>query len=70
MKKYDVFTWEEEGVWTSHAPSVSGVYGLGSTPTASKHDLEEALGLLSKYLGEVGEALPTSRRIRTSQVRV
>jgi predicted RNase H-like HicB family nuclease len=70
MKSYDVITWEEEGIWTSHAPSVPGAYGLGETPAESKHDLEEALGTLSEYLDEIGEALPRPRKIRTSQVRV
>ena len=65
-----MLTWEEEGVWTSHAPSVPGAYGLGSTPAASKRDLEEALGLLAEYLGEIGESMPIAKRVRTSQVRV
>jgi predicted RNase H-like HicB family nuclease len=48
----DVRTWEEDGIWTSHAPSVPGAYGLG--PTAAEADLAEALELLSEHLEEVG----------------
>jgi len=70
MRTYDVLTWEEEGVWTAHSPSVPGVYGLGSTPDVADRDLKDALDTLAEYLREIGESLPRARRLRTSQVSV
>jgi len=69
-KTYDYVAWEEEGIWTSHAPSVPGVYGLGPTPKASENDLVEALELMSAYLDEVGEVLPSARKVRTGQLKI
>lgn len=62
--------WEEDGVWTAHAPSVPGVYGLGATPEASSKDLTEALELMSDYLHEVGEDMPEARSVRIGQVGI
>jgi predicted RNase H-like HicB family nuclease len=70
MKTYDVVIWKEEGVWTAHSPSVPGVYGLGSTRDIANRDLKEALALLSHYLREIGESLPRSQKLHTSQVCV
>lgn len=68
--KYDFVTWQEEGIWSSHAPAVSGVYGLGSTPEKAEQDLKEGLAALSEYLTEIGEKLPCARTVRMGQVRV
>jgi predicted RNase H-like HicB family nuclease len=62
--------WEEDGVWTAHASSVPGVYGLGATPEASSKDLTEALELMSAYMQELGEDLPAARSVRVGQVRI
>ena len=70
MRMYDVITWEEEGIWTAHSPSVPGVYGLGSTPDIANRDLSEALSLLSEYLQEIGEPMPRPHKLRTSQICV
>lgn len=66
----DCVIWEEDGVWTAHAPSVPGAYGLGSTPAEAKRDLTEALELMSDYLATVGEDLPSARKVRMGQVRI
>ena len=70
MKSYSYVTWEEEGMWTSHVPSVPGVYGLGTTPKAAESDLKEALELMFSYLKEVGEAAPSARSVRLGQLRI
>jgi predicted RNase H-like HicB family nuclease len=71
MKKVrECVMWDEDGVWTAHAPSVPGVYGLGDTPEASSKDLTEALELMSAYLHDVGEVLPEARSVRLGQVRI
>jgi predicted RNase H-like HicB family nuclease len=62
--------WEEGGVWTAHAPSVPGAYGLGATPEASRKDLTAALELMSEYLHEVGEELPKTRSVLIGQVGI
>ena len=66
---YDYVTWEEDGMWASHAPSVPGVYGLGDTAREAEVDLEEAMEAMSQYLAEVGEALPSPRGVRTGHLR-
>lgn len=70
MPKYEFITWEEDGMWTSHAPSISGVYGVGKTASKAEEDLEEAVDLLFEYLSDVGEALPKPRKLRVGSVRV
>ena len=57
-------------MWTSHVPSVPGVYGLGTTPKAAESDLKEALALMFSYLKEVGEAVPSARSVRLGQLRI
>ncbi len=57
-------------MWTAHAPSVPGAYGLGATPAEAKRDLTCALELLSDYLAEVGEDLPSARKVKMGQVRI
>ncbi len=52
----DFVFWEEEGIWSAVAPSVQGVYGTGSTVTAAKDDLVEALKTMSEYLDSKGES--------------
>ena len=47
--------WFEEGLWTAHAPAVSGAYGIGATALEAKDDLVEALETLSEYLKKSGE---------------
>ena len=54
----DRVTWEEDGMWASHAPSVPGAYGLGDTAREAEVDLDEAVAALSLYLAEKGEVLP------------
>ena len=44
---YDYVTWEEDGTWSSHVPSIPGVYGLGDTAEEAEEDLVEALEALS-----------------------
>ena len=68
-RSYDYVTWQENGMWASHAPSVPGVYGLGDTAREAEADLVEAMEAMSMYLTEVGEALPSPRSIRTGQLR-
>ena len=69
-RQYDFVTWEEDGVWTSHAPAIPGAYGIGDTATKAEKDLGEALDLLFDYLASVGETPPRSRKFRVGQVRV
>jgi predicted RNase H-like HicB family nuclease len=52
----DFVFWEEEGIWSAVAPSVQGVYGTGSTVTAARDDLIEALMTMSEYLTGKGES--------------
>ena len=68
-RSYDYVTWEEDGMWASHVPSVSGVYGLGDTASEAEADLALAMATMAQYLAEVGEALPSPRRVRTGQLR-
>lgn len=46
----EVRTWKEGRLWTSHADSVAGVYGIGRSASASERDLAEDLGLLLEHL--------------------
>jgi predicted RNase H-like HicB family nuclease len=68
-RSYDYVTWEADGMWASHAPSVPGVYGLGDTAREAEADLAEAMATMSQYLAEVGEALPSPRSVRTGHLR-
>ena len=67
---YDFVTWQEDGIWSSHAPSVPGVYGLGSTADRAERDLMEALETMSEYLDGLGEKLPRARTVRLGQIRI
>jgi len=67
---YEYVSWEEEGIWTAHAPSFPGVYGIGSTSREAEKDLLEALELMTSYLTEIGEPIPDARKIRTGQLRL
>jgi hypothetical protein len=67
---YDVVTWQEGKIWSSHAPSVSGVYGLGSTSERAERDLVKGLRELSSYLATVGEKLPRPRIVTLGQVKI
>jgi predicted RNase H-like HicB family nuclease len=67
---YDFVTWKEGKVWSSHAPSVPGVYGLGSTSDGAERDLMEGLSTLAEYLDELGEKLPKARTVRLGQLRI
>jgi len=69
-RSYDYVTWEEDGMWASHVPSVPGVYGLGDTAIEAETDLAEAMITMSEYLVKMGEVLPSPRRVRTGQLRV
>jgi len=40
-------------MWTSHAPSVPGVYGLGDTAAEAEADLAEAMDLMFSYTEEL-----------------
>ena len=51
---YDYVTWEEDGMWASHSPSVPGVYGLGDTAEEAESDLAEAMEAMSEYLAVRG----------------
>lgn len=68
-RSYDYVTWEEDGIWASHAPSVPYVYGLGNTAREAEADLAEAMAIMSQYLAEVSEALPSPRSVRTGHLR-
>jgi predicted RNase H-like HicB family nuclease len=67
---YDFVTWQEDRIWSSHAPSVAGVYGLGSTAARAERDLMEALETMSEYLNRLGERLPRARTVRLGKVRI
>ena len=67
---YDYVTWEEDGMWASHAPSVPGVYGLGDTAEEAETDLAEAMAAMSEYLVEVGETLPSPRHVHVGHLRM
>lgn len=67
-RSYEFVSWEEEGIWTSHAPSFPGAYGLGKTPGESEKDLSEAVSLMMSYMVEVGEEVPAPRHVRTGQL--
>lgn len=66
--KYDFTTWEEGGVWTSHAPAIPGVYGVGKTADEAEEDLEEATGFLFEYLDEIGEEHPKPSKFRVGRM--
>ncbi len=68
--KYKFVAWKEEGIWTAHSPSVSGVYGVGRTVQAAEADLKDALALLFRYLSESGERRPRSQKLKFGEVRV
>ena len=54
-RRYGFVFWLEEGLWTAHAPAVSGAYGVGATAVEAKDDLVQALEVLSEYLKKSGE---------------
>jgi predicted RNase H-like HicB family nuclease len=68
-RSYDYVTWEEDGMWASHVPSVPGVYGLGDTAKEAEADLAEAMEAMSEYLAVMGESLPSPRSVRTGHLR-
>ena len=57
-------------MWTSHAPSVPGVYGLGDTAAEAEEDLVEAMELMFSYLDKVGETPPSPRKVKLGQLRI
>lgn len=59
----------EEGMWTAHAPSVPGAYGLGPSSDAAEADLREALELLAEHLEEAGDAAALLARVREALSR-
>lgn len=62
--EHDVVAWEEDGIWTAHAPSIRGVYGLGATRKKAEEDLTEAANLLFKVMTKAKEPFPPQRRIK------
>jgi len=56
--EYDVVVWEEGRTWTAHAPSITGVYGLGATREEAKEDLTEAANLLFNVMAKAKEPFP------------
>jgi predicted RNase H-like HicB family nuclease len=69
-KIYPVTLWKEEGMWTAHAPSIPGLYGLGKTPAAAKRDLAAGMRDLFAYLDEIGEPRPRPIPVHADRVAV
>ena len=67
-KTYPVMLWREEGIWTAHAPSIPGLYGLGRTPSAARRDLANGMHDVFTYLDEIGESRPAPIQVRASRV--
>jgi len=61
-KTYPVTLWKEESIWTAHAPSIPGLYGMGRTPAAARRDLANGMRDLFAYLDEIGEPRPPGAR--------
>jgi predicted RNase H-like HicB family nuclease len=63
VAKYEFVSWQDEGVWTAHSPSVPGVYGIGDTRQKAETDLFEAIGEMFDYLVSIGEKRPKAKRV-------
>lgn len=68
--QYDILLWRDEGIWTAHAPSVPGAYGIGRTPKAAKADLAGALRELATYLKSRNRKLPRPFAARCDRVAI
>lgn len=70
MRRYDFIAWKDEGIWTVHAPSLPGVYGIGDTFAQAKADFLAAVELLSDHLDAIGEPMPRQAATRTGQIEI
>ena len=68
MPRYDLIVWKDEGVWTAHSPSISGVYGVGTTAREAKADFAAAATEMLDYLDEIGEPPPRRTEVRLYDV--
>jgi predicted RNase H-like HicB family nuclease len=70
MATYRTIIWQEEEIWTAHAPAVPGVYGVGATPKAASNDLAGALHEMFDYLDEIDEEHPAPAPVRFGEINI